>query len=81
MYEFLKSVIIKGDRQFPPDLYILADITKCTVLNNYLYFYNALWIPHFEPLRIAILHKIHDSLIGGHPGKENTFILLIKDFY
>ena len=30
---------------------------------------------------MAILYKIHDSPIGGHPGKENTFTLLIKDFY
>ena len=30
---------------------------------------------------MAILHKIHDSSITGHPGKENTFVLLTKDFY
>ena len=29
---------------------------------------------------MAILYKIHDSLIAGHPGKENTFALLVKDF-
>ena len=80
-YKLLKNAIIKGDRRFPPDLHILADITECTVLNNYFYFRNALWIPHSKPLRTAILHKIHDSPINGHPGKENTFTLLIKDFY
>ena len=73
--------MIKGDRQFPPDLYTLIDITECAVLNNYLYFRVALWIPNFEPLRIIILYKIHNSLITGHPGRENTFVLLARDFY
>ena len=30
---------------------------------------------------MVILYKIHDSLITGHPGKENNFVLLAKDFY
>ena len=42
MYELFKSAVIKGDRRFPLNLYILADITEYTVLNNYLYFRNAL---------------------------------------
>ena len=81
MYKFFKNVIIKGDCQFPPDLYTLADITECAVLNSYFYFRGALWILNFEPLRIVILYKIHNSLITGHPGKENTFALLARDFY
>ena len=81
MYELLKNAIIRGDRRFPPDLCTSADITECAVLNNYFYFRGALWIPNFEPLRTAILYKIYDSLIAGHPGKENTFALLARDFY
>ena len=81
MYKLLKNIIIKGDRQFPTDLCTLADIIKYAVLNNYLYFRGALWIPNFEPLRTAILHKIHNSLIISHPGRENTFALLARDFY
>ena len=81
MYKLLKHIIIKGDRQFPPDLYTSADITEYTVLNNYLYFRGALSIPNFEPLRMAILYKIHNSSITGHLGKENTFVLLARDFY
>ena len=50
MYKLLKNTIIKGDCQFPPDLYTSADITECAVLNNYLYFRGALWIPNFKPL-------------------------------
>ena len=80
-YKLLKNVIIKGDRRLPPDLYTSADITKCAVLNKYLYFRGALWIPNFEPLQMVILHKIYNSLITGHPGKENTFSLLTRDFY
>ena len=50
MYKLFKNTIIKGDYQFPPDLYTLADIMECAVLNNYLYLRGALWIPNFEPL-------------------------------
>ena len=81
MYKLFKNVIIKEDRRFPPDLCTLADITECAVLNNYLYFRSALWIPNFKPFRTVILYKTHNSLITGHPGRENTFALLIKDFY
>ena len=80
-YKFLKNAIIRGDRRFPPDSCTLVDITECVVLNNYLYFRGAFWILSFEPLRTVILYKIHDFLIAGHPGRENTFALLAKDFY
>ena len=80
-YKLLKNIIIRGDYRFPPDLCTLINITECAVLNNYLYFHGAFWIPNFKPLRIAILYKTHDSLITGHPGKENTFALLARDFY
>ena len=80
-YELLRNAIIRGDRRFPPDLHTPADIAQCTVLENFLYFRGALWIPYHEPLRTAILHKIHDSPIAGHPGRENTFALLTRDFY
>ena len=81
MYKLLKNIIIKGDCRFPPDLCTSVDITECAVLNNYLYFRGALWILNFELLRIVIVYKIHDSLIAGHPGRENTFVLLARDFY
>ena len=81
MYKLFKNVIIRGDRRFPPDLCILVDIMECAVLNNYLYFRGALWILNFKPLRTVILYKIYDFLITGHLGKENTFMLLARDFY
>ena len=81
MYELLKNAMIRGNRRFPPDLCTLVDITECAVLNNYLYFRGAFWILSFEPLRMVILYKIHNSLIAGHPGRDNTFVLLAKDFY
>ena len=36
---------------------------------------------YHKPFYTVILYKIHDSFIINYPGKENTFILLIKDFY
>ena len=71
-YKLFKNIIIKGDYQFPPDLYTLADIKKCAVLNNYLYFRGTFWIPNFKPLWMAILYKIYNSLITGHPVSHVT---------
>ena len=51
------------------------------MLNNYLYFRGALWIPNFKAFRTVILYKIHDFLITGYPGRENIFALLTRDFY
>ena len=55
MYKLLKNAIIKGDRQFLPDLCTSADITEYAVLNNYFYFRGTLWIPNFKPFRTVIL--------------------------
>ena len=54
---------------------------ECMVLENFLYFRGAFSILYYEPLCMVILYKIHDSLIAGYPGKENTFALLTRDFY
>ena len=81
IYKLLKNTLIKGDCRFPLDLYTPADIVKCLVLNSYFYFRGAFWILYYEPFCAVILHKIHDSPIISHPARENTFALLVRNFY
>ena len=76
MYKLLKNAIIKGDRRLPPDLCTLADITECAVLNNYLYFRGALWIPNFEPLRMVIIDR--RCVCSGRIHYKITLVLCLQ---
>ncbi|KAI0992066.1 hypothetical protein K3495_g16120, partial [Podosphaera aphanis] len=42
----------------------------------------ALWVPEFEPLRTALIQRVHDdSHVTGHPGREITLAILSRDFF
>ena len=42
---------------------------------------DALWIPHYEPLRTSLIQKSHDSPLTGHPGRDGTLEILRRQFY
>lgn len=38
-------------------------------------------VPHDEDLKFRILHEYHDSPMGGHLGREKTYLAVSRDFY
>ena len=41
----------------------------------------ALWIPDWEPLRTALIQRVHDSHVTGHPGRDVTLAILTRSFF
>ncbi|MBW0512702.1 hypothetical protein O181_052417 [Austropuccinia psidii MF-1] len=46
-----------------------------------LLFKDIVVIPRSHKLQLDILQKLHESLLAGHPGQENTLKLIKRDFY
>jgi hypothetical protein len=38
-------------------------------------------IPADDGLRTRLVHKYHDTPVGGHLGREKTFAALSRDFF
>ena len=54
---------------------------ECAVKEGLLYYRERLWIPGHEPLTTGVIQKVHDSFLGGHPGRDTTIDLLARQFY
>ena len=80
-YSLTMDAVSKGDRVFPKDLELRLSVGDCTTKDNLLYYRERLWLPSFEPLTTAVIQKIHDSYLGGHPGRDATISLLSRQFF
>ena len=70
-----------GMRTFPAALNLKVSVGECQFdSRGALCFRNKLWIPNYEPLQTALIHKTHDSYITGHPGRNNTLAILSRNF-
>lgn len=70
------------DRLFPSDLELRISTGECAISNeNILYYRERIWLPNFEPLTTAVIQKIHDSFLSGHPGRDATISLVSRKFF
>ena len=76
-----RSAIERGDRQFPQKLDLRLAIRECEVRDGLLRYRDRLWLPSYEPLTTHVIQKIHDSFLGGHPGRDATIDLVSRQFY
>ncbi len=79
-YQLLKEAVLRGDR-FPPKDCKSVSIADCQVREGNVHYRGQLWVPEHEPLRTGVIQRVHDSPIGGHPGREATFKLVKRDFF
>ncbi|KAI1005946.1 hypothetical protein K3495_g2275 [Podosphaera aphanis] len=57
-------------------------ISECLIdSEGYVRWRDRLVVPKFEPLQTALIHKVHDSPITGHPGREGTLSILARHYY
>ena len=78
------STVRRGDRVFPADLVLPVKVLVSDYVlddNGYLRFRGRLWVPNYEPLRTAIIQELYDSALTGHPGKNGTIIVVLRDFF
>ena len=59
----------------------LITLAECTELNERLYYQGKRYVPDYEPLKIELLRRYHDSPLAGHPGSAKTLELISRDYY
>ena len=81
---YLKAylAVMNKERQFPKELELRLTIGECNISEKkILHYRDRIWLPNFEPLTTAIIQKVHDSYLSGHPGRDATISLLSRKFF
>jgi hypothetical protein len=55
-------------------------LSECEIRNGRLYFRDRIYVPDNE-LRLLLIQTAHDSVEGGHPGKNKLYELLSRDYW
>ena len=81
-YQDAVAAVQSGARRFPSRLNLKVSIAECTTdPHGKLYFRDRLWVPQNEPLRTQTIRDAHDSPFAGHPGRQQTYQILQRDFF
>lgn len=80
-YREARDAIRQGARHFPKHLDLKIATGECDVKNDLPHYRERIWMPRHEPLTTGVIQKIHDSFLGGHPGRDATIDLLARQFY
>lgn len=80
-----RDAVMKGERSFPPDLALLfkTNIAECSVSADGVLRgrENRIWVPDYEPLRTAIMQRIHNSHLTGHPGRDTMVGIILRRWF
>ena len=80
-----RDAVRTGERGFPPDIAykLSANIAECKVAADSVLRgrENRIWVPDYEPLRTAIMQRIHDSTLTGHPGKDTMVSMILRRWF
>jgi len=81
-YTQMVATIRKGQRLFPSSLGVRVSLSECSLsASGALLFRGRYWVPDSDELRTKLVQVIHDSLICGHPGREGTMAILMRQFF
>ena len=81
-YQEMATAVRTEQKKFPSRLGVKVSISKCSLSNEgKLEFRGRRWVPTSEPLRTKLIQETHDSMIGGHPGREVTAALMMRQFF
>ena len=82
LYGQIKDAVARSAPKFPTELELKVSIAECTINDEgQLLFRERRWVPDSEPLRTTLIQTVHDSIIGGHPGREVTSSLMSRQFF
>ncbi|KAI1002592.1 hypothetical protein K3495_g5613 [Podosphaera aphanis] len=80
-----RDAVRAGERSFPPDIAskISANIGECSVAADGVLRgrENRIWVPDYEPLRTAIMQRIHDSHLAGDPGRDTMVGMILRRWF
>ena len=81
-YCAIRKAVEDGERKMPSEYKLKVSITECTLsLQKDLLFRGRRWVPSTANLRTRIIQRIHDSVVGGHPGREATYAFVARQFF
>jgi hypothetical protein len=81
-YQAIRKAVETRQRKMPPEYNLKVSITECSIsLRGELLFRERRWVPSTSNLRTRIIQGIHDSVIGGHPGREATYAFVARQFF
>ena len=81
-YQEAVHCLQQGARRFPPHLGLKVSMSECQVnANGIMTFRNRQWVPDHEPLRTELIETAHASPLVGHPGREETYAVLSREFF
>jgi hypothetical protein len=81
-YQKVKAAVQQGLRKLPPPVEVKISLTECSLSpSEALLFRERYWVPDKEELRTALIQRTHDSLICGHPGREGTMAIMMRQFF
>ena len=76
-----QEAVLNTERHFPRHLGLHLATGECKVKHGCLYYRDRLWFPGYEPLTTRVIQKIHDSYLGGHPGRDSQIAILARQFF
>jgi transposase InsO family protein len=80
-YWLLRNMVRDGARQIPSKWGLPISISECSVdEGRRLLWRDRIWVPHYEPLRTAIIQQCHDSTLTGHPGRDLLKAIISRRF-
>lgn len=87
LYPQIIGAVRRGERFFPPEWRVneqrlSVSIAECTLDDRGILRYRGrIWVPNWEPLQTGLIQNMHDSAIGGHPGRDATLELLTRGYF
>jgi hypothetical protein len=82
VYDQLVQTIRDGQRTFPSALRIRVSASECLLSSSgALLFRDRRWVPDSSELRTKLIQAVHDSVLSGHPGREATMAILMRQFF
>jgi len=82
LYEAMVDAVKGGKRVFPSELQVKVAIAECELeAQGKILFRGRRWVPESEPLHTGLIQETPDSMIAGHPGREATAALMMRQFF
>jgi transposase InsO family protein len=81
-YQEVLHAVREGQRSLSTTRKIAVSLSDCLVDGEgRLQWRNRVWVPESEPLRTGIVQIAHLSLQTGHPGREETYRIVAREWY
>ena len=79
----IRQAVQAHERRMPDNLdrTLKVAITDCSIQDEHLIWRARLWVPDHEPLRTAILQRLHDGLELLHPGKTQMVASFSRSWF